>query len=131
MNSFYIFVMLFIAGQCPLSNCSLANQVNICTNGGTTVSGGGGCSESLQCVMALRQSATVNECCNKIVEPLTTNAPPTSGQSGDICGVAGAQTMFGDTLNHVNTARSLQGREFHEGTFIVTTPYGARLHIQM
>ena len=116
MNSFYtFFVMSFIAGQCPLNSCSLASQVNICTNRNAT---GQGCSESLLCVMALRQSATEEECCNKIVEPLTTNAPPTSGQSGDICGVAGAQTMFGDTLNNVNTA-SLLEREIHEGTFIV------------
>ena len=74
---------------------------------------------SVQCVMALNESTTVDECCNEIVESLTTNAPPTSGQSGDTCGVARAQTMFGDTLNHVNTARSLQGREIHEGTYIV------------
>ena len=116
----HIFLWCYLLqGSVPwVASCSLANQVNICTNGSATVSGGGGCSESPQCVMALNESTTVDECCNKIVESLTTNAPPTSGQSGDICGVAEAQTMFGDALDHVNTA-SLQGREIHEGTFIV------------
>ena len=65
--------------------------------------------------MALRESTTVDECCNKIVESIT-NAP-TSGQNGDICGETGAQTQFGDTLNFVNSAPL--HKEIYEGTYIM------------
>ena len=63
--------------------------------------------------MVLRESTTVNECCNKIVESIA-NAP-TSGQNGGICG---DQTVFGDTLHLVNTA-DLVGK-IHEGTYVVS-----------
>ena len=65
--------------------------------------------------MALRESTTVEECCNKIVESID-NVAPTSEQSGSICDEAGA--LFGDSLNFVNTAQFLQ-REIHAGTYIV------------
>ena len=71
----------------------------------------GGCTDS-QCVMALRESTTVDECCNKIVESIT-NAP-TSGQNTGICG---DQKVFGNTLNLVDTV-TLVGK-IHEGTYIV------------
>ena len=75
----------------------------------------GGCTDS-QCVMALRESTTVDECCNKIVDSIT-NAP-TSGQNGGICD----EVQFGDTLNFVTAVNSapLQ-REIHEGTYIMSS----------
>lgn len=101
-------LFFFIAGQCPLDSCSLITQVNICTNETAT---SGGCPTDSQCVMALRENSTVEECCNKIVQSII-NAP-TSGQNGDCVD----QTEFGDILNLVNTAES-KG-EIHAGTYIV------------
>ena len=74
---------------------------------------GAGCADSLQCVMNLRDSSTVEECCNEIVESISTNSP-TGGQSGSICS---DQTQFGDTLNLVNSA-PLQS-EIRAGTYII------------
>ena len=74
---------------------------------------GAGCADNLQCIMSLRESSTVEECCNKIVESISTNAP-TSGQSGSICS---DQTQFGDTLDLMNS-EALRS-EIRAGTYIV------------
>ncbi len=57
----------------------------------------------------------MEECCNKIVESISTNAP-TGGQGGSICGGKG-ESEFGDRLYLVNSA-PLQ-REIRAGTYIV------------
>ena len=75
---------------------------------------GAGCADNLQCVMTLRESSTVEECCNKIVESVTTNAPA-SGLSSNICG--DHQTQFGDRQDIINFA-SLRS-EIRAGTYIV------------
>ena len=75
---------------------------------------GTGCADSLQCVMTLRESSTVEECCNKIIEFVLTNSP-TSGQSGSICS---DQTQFGDIQELSNTAALLRS-EIRAGTYIV------------
>ena len=66
--------------------------------------------------MALRDSTTVEECCNKIVESIP--SAPTIEQSGRICGEGGVQREFGNSLGLVNTVLPLD-REVHEGTYVV------------
>ena len=63
--------------------------------------------------MTLRESNTVEDCCNKIVESIPTNSP-TGRQSGSICS---DQTQFGDRQDSLNSA-PLQS-ELRAGTYIV------------
>ena len=66
--------------------------------------------------MALRESTTVDECCNKLAESLTLNVP-TSEVSGSICGQDGAQREFGNRIGLVN--QSPLARGIYAGTYIV------------
>ena len=66
--------------------------------------------------MTLRESSTVEECCNKIVESISTNSP-IGGQNSAICGEGGVQSGFGNRLGLVN--QSPLSRDIHAGTYIV------------